>query len=147
MIVFDECHHATGEHVYTKVIKKIRSCLPKYRPRVLGLTASPFNVENLVKGRNQLVKFRSNFLDAAFFYPNIDRRKNEAIQVTIERSWKQNQFISEAMAIIQKIVGGVNSVVKGYCNTNAIKFSRLFQLKGNIKALIGEYPDIKRLQV
>ena len=100
-----------------------------------------------MKGKNQLTKFRKNFLDASLFYPSIESSKNEAIQVKVKRSHKQLQFIEDALKIIQDIVNGVNKVVKGYCNSSAIKYARLYQLTGEVNALLREYPDVKKLQV
>ncbi|KNC99522.1 uncharacterized protein SPPG_04913 [Spizellomyces punctatus DAOM BR117] len=58
LIVFDEAHHALGDHPYAVLMKEHVSCLPSNaRPRILGLTASPVNsdshaliaIENLQK--------------------------------------------------------------------------------------------------
>ena len=39
LIIFDECHHATGENQYAALMNKhYDKCLDK--PRILGLTAS-----------------------------------------------------------------------------------------------------------
>lgn len=114
---------------------------------MIGLTASPFKVETVVKGRNQLNKFRANFLDASFFYPDIKGSKTEAVTVEVNRSIEQDQFIEDSLAIIRQRVDGVNKIVKGYCNSSAVDHQRLYQLKGQIKALITEYPDQKKLKV
>jgi len=39
LVVFDEAHHATGDHPYVQVLGLIRDYCPVY-PRILGLTAS-----------------------------------------------------------------------------------------------------------
>ncbi|TPX66353.1 hypothetical protein SpCBS45565_g04508 [Spizellomyces sp. 'palustris'] len=58
LIVFDEAHHALGDHPYAVLMKEHVSCVPpNARPRILGLTASPVNsdshaliaIENLQK--------------------------------------------------------------------------------------------------
>lgn len=42
LLVFDEAHHATGDHPYAAIIQDYYHRLPTgSRPRVLGLTASP----------------------------------------------------------------------------------------------------------
>ena len=129
------------------MLQEIQACSPCDRPRVLGLTASPFKVENFIKGRNQLEKFRKTFVNASFFYPSIENSKNEATQVTINRSKEQNQFIEDVIGLIKLCVNSVNKFFKGYCNSSAIKHSSLLHLKGDIRALLGEYPESKRLQV
>ena len=100
-----------------------------------------------MKGRNQLAKFQRTFLGASFFYPVIERSENETEQVTFSCSGQQNDFITDAISVIQTVVDGINKVVKGYCNSKAIKHSSLNHLKGDIKALLAEYPDSKNLQV
>ena len=42
LVVFDECHYASGHHHYKSIMEKFYHVLPKEkRPRILGLTASP----------------------------------------------------------------------------------------------------------
>lgn len=42
LVVFDECHYASGNHHYSTIMKKWYHTLPENeRPRILGLTASP----------------------------------------------------------------------------------------------------------
>ncbi len=38
LLIFDECHHATGDGQYATIMKKYDSC--SNCPRILGLTAS-----------------------------------------------------------------------------------------------------------
>ena len=60
-IVLDECHHASGGHAYSNIMKMLHTLPEKKRPRFLGLSASPFKVENDTKGRNEMLKFMKNF--------------------------------------------------------------------------------------
>ncbi|GJM92126.1 hypothetical protein PR202_ga08557 [Eleusine coracana subsp. coracana] len=50
LIIFDECHHATGNHPYSRIMKEFyhRS---EYKPNVFGMTASPV----IRKGKHQYV--------------------------------------------------------------------------------------------
>jgi ERCC4-related helicase len=48
-VVLDEAHHALGAHKYSHLLKHILKMPTEIKPRVLGLTASPFRVKNLVK--------------------------------------------------------------------------------------------------
>ena len=42
LIVFDECHHTSGDHEYNKIMREYYFQVPQnHRPRILGLTASP----------------------------------------------------------------------------------------------------------
>ncbi|KHJ46631.1 helicase protein [Trichuris suis] len=46
VVVFDECHHATGNHPYCLAMNHYVRCPPDRRPRILGLTASVLNKGN-----------------------------------------------------------------------------------------------------
>ena len=122
-------------------------CPQKTRPRVLGLTASPFRVENHVKGKNQLEKFRKCFLNAAFFYPDIKKQKKNAQQVTIPRSNEQDRFIGDALAIVRATVSMINIFVTSFCNDQMTREANLYRLKGQVKALRDEYPESGMLEV
>lgn len=122
-------------------------CPQKTRPRVLGLTASPFRVENHVKGKNQLQKFRKCFLNAAFFYPEIKKPKKTAQQVTIRRSYEQDRFISDALERIRETVSMINMFVTSFCNDQMMREANLYRLKGQVKALRDEYPESGVLEV
>ncbi|EGG23223.1 RNA-directed RNA polymerase [Cavenderia fasciculata] len=41
LVIYDECHHATGEHVFVKLAEEIKKLDREFQPRILGLTASP----------------------------------------------------------------------------------------------------------
>ncbi len=114
VIVFDECHHATGEHNYSKILDSIRSVPASRRPRVLGLTASPIRVDNLVKGRNKLQKFQRQFLGSSIFYPETEKLTTAAEQVTFRRSVDQDRFIAEAIELIERKGKSINKMVAGY---------------------------------
>ena len=48
-VVLDEAHHALGAHKYSHLLKHILKMPTQNKPRVLGLTASPFRVKTLEK--------------------------------------------------------------------------------------------------
>ena len=68
-IVLDECHHVTGNHSYSTIVKTLNTSPVNRKPRLLGLSASPFKVENHIKGRNEMCKFMTNFPGALLFRP------------------------------------------------------------------------------
>ncbi|KAJ2162885.1 Dicer-like protein 1 [Coemansia sp. RSA 552] len=44
LLVFDECHHARGNHPYTLIMREFYDhCAPADRPHIFGMTASPLN--------------------------------------------------------------------------------------------------------
>ncbi len=146
MIVFDECHHAAGGHVYTKILDQIASLPKTRRPRVLGLTASPVRVDNITKGRNKLRKFQAQFLNSCFYYPNTENLKTKPEQVTFSRDALQNSFVSEAIRLIQSNAILIKRIVAGYDISTISNTSHLYRLKGEIRAIQQEYIDRKDLQ-
>ncbi|KAJ1723103.1 Dicer-like protein 1 [Coemansia erecta] len=46
LLVFDECHHARGNHPYALIMREFYDrCDPEDRPHVFGMTASPLNAK------------------------------------------------------------------------------------------------------
>ncbi|KAJ2724912.1 Dicer-like protein 1 [Coemansia sp. Benny D115] len=46
LLVFDECHHARGNHPYALIMREFYDhCNPGARPHVFGMTASPLNAQ------------------------------------------------------------------------------------------------------
>ncbi|KAJ2760094.1 Dicer-like protein 1, partial [Coemansia nantahalensis] len=44
LLVFDECHHARGNHPYTLIMREFYDMCPELdRPHIFGMTASPLN--------------------------------------------------------------------------------------------------------
>eukprot|EP00794_Sanderia_malayensis_P004794 gene4794-5421_t len=148
VIVFDECHHATGGHVYAKILDKIAQLPKTRRPRVLGLTASPFKAENQVKGRNKLRKFRAQFLGSSFFYPNTENLNTKPEQVTYSNDELQIRFKFDAMKIIRSKSDQLSRIIPG-CDVFPVSITKtayaLYQLKGEIRAIQQEYVDNKEL--
>lgn len=81
MLIFDECHHCTGDHPYAGIMKEFYFDRPKYfdlkgketkMPIIMGLTASPveqptFNKDSLVKQ----LKGLAEHLDSRYAYYDI----------------------------------------------------------------------------
>ena len=55
-LVFDEAHHATGgsKHDYVEILKILHMEPKESRPRLLGLTATPFGVKTIEDGKKKL---------------------------------------------------------------------------------------------
>lgn len=53
LLVFDEAHHAKKNHAYARIIKDfyVAEEDPELRPRVLGMTASPFDTKTINIGK------------------------------------------------------------------------------------------------
>lgn len=60
-----------GDHVYAKLMRRVSSCPKLHRPRILGLTASPFPAPSTTIAMKNLREFRSAMNDAQIFKPNM----------------------------------------------------------------------------
>ena len=79
-IVLDECHHTTGEHDYGKLLEIVARCPDHLRPRVLGLTASPFSAQTEGKAANKLKTLRNAFLNAEIYRPRFAKDSTHGIK-------------------------------------------------------------------
>lgn len=77
-VVFDECHHVVGDHVYKKILKDIRAQCQQHGPRLLGLTASPCKAKSYHEAQDGLCKLREAFgEETLWFRPDLteDRKR------------------------------------------------------------------------
>ncbi|KAK9390574.1 hypothetical protein V1515DRAFT_613054 [Lipomyces mesembrius] len=57
LLVFDECHHAKGDHVFLRIMTEFyRDMDPDDRPRVFGMTASPVDAKVDVRNAAQALE-------------------------------------------------------------------------------------------
>ena len=72
LVVLDECHHATGQHDYVRILQEIQTCIGRYKPRIIGLTASPLSAKNDLSTTVSLLnEFKQLFSNAPICH-NID---------------------------------------------------------------------------
>jgi len=70
VMVFDECHHATGGHKYITLLELVQKCNKLHQPRLLGLSASPVcNAQTLDSATKQLNELRQLFIEAKVYCP------------------------------------------------------------------------------
>ena len=63
VLVFDEAHHCFGNHPYNQIMQHYKEARDRFKPLVLGLTASPAGASDLPKTKAKLEKLLQN-LDA-----------------------------------------------------------------------------------
>ncbi|CAE7857361.1 RDR1, partial [Symbiodinium sp. KB8] len=70
-VVVDEAHHVSGEHVFARILGKVRNLpvAPSRRPRILGLSASPFAALSTRVAETRLRDLQAAFAGAAVFKP------------------------------------------------------------------------------
>ena len=83
VVVFDECHHASGNHAYVKLLKLVGAIDPAYRPRLVGLTASPCKANTLVQARRGLDDLLRLFGEEALMYRPAMRPAQRAGDTTV----------------------------------------------------------------
>ncbi|XP_025817136.1 endoribonuclease Dicer homolog 3a-like isoform X3 [Panicum hallii] len=89
LMIFDECHHATGNHPYTRIMKEFyhRS---EHKPNVFGMTASPVirkGVSSDLDCENQLSELE-NILDSKI-HTVVDR---EEIELCVPLAKEVNRY-------------------------------------------------------
>ena len=107
-IVLDEAHHALGNHMYSKLLQIIQLEPKMDRPRLLGLTASPFGVGTLAKGRKKLVELEDIFQTTAIFKPEAPKLEQEAPETwRVTPTQHQLEFSRDVIEAYKRGVDGV----------------------------------------
>eukprot|EP00727_Mastigamoeba_balamuthi_P010238 m51a1_g5837 putative rna-dependent rna polymerase 1 (2648) ;mRNA; f:289798-298706 len=60
-VVFDEGHHASGDHPYARLLRRIALCPADRRPRVLALSASPGSGDSVDSARASIERLCETF--------------------------------------------------------------------------------------
>lgn len=128
VIIFDECHHCTGNHAYIQLIRQLRvslattstttststatmTSLATRRPRIIGLTASPFPAKCFATGLKNLTELKQE-LDAVIFKPVIPITSNQRITWRIiDLSPNQQQFISMIINYLKDCATILNNLI------------------------------------
>ena len=100
-IIFDECHHIVGgNHDYKKILNSLKdqsvnsTDVSGYRPRLLGLTASPATGKNPTQIRKKLNSLRENCFNATIFCPKIPQNPTSVHWIKVDRDTMQIEFCS-----------------------------------------------------
>eukprot|EP01132_Coremiostelium_polycephalum_P002570 gene2570-3184_t len=69
LLIFDECHHATGDHAFSLIMNFYKAIEHESKPRVLGLSASLVNVDTPEECYKKLEEIEKR-MDAKVFRPS-----------------------------------------------------------------------------
>ena len=120
-IIFDECHHATKEHDYVKILNLIKQCDP--RPRILGLTASPPSCKGSQENNiNLLSAFKSNFFKAPICH-NLCLASQEKDDATIEMEIIDSHpnLLQERIKLLKGELKRLETVINGLLEIDIIR--------------------------
>jgi ERCC4-related helicase len=115
-VVFDECHHAIGNHVYSHLLDKLSSSSLDLQcpPRLIGLTASPMTANTRKTNVNRLNDLREKINNAAVFYPNVPANPVKVSWILINRDAQQRNFARLIIGFLRQFVDRLNLLMKNY---------------------------------
>lgn len=117
-VVFDECHHAVGGHVYARLLRRVfspvRGAAQRARPRVLGLSASPVSGTTRAATEKRLFELRELFGNAGVLYPAVPPARTDVNWVLISRTDAQVRLAQKVLrSYVKPCVARVNMLVSG----------------------------------
>lgn len=114
VVVFDECHHASGNHNYLKLLELVKDTDPAYRPRLVGLTASPCKAGTVLEARKGLAELLKSFGDNTVLYrPKLDcTSQAQDISVAVDDTPEQLEIAKGLWHEIEELCG-VLGITKG----------------------------------
>jgi hypothetical protein len=94
VIIFDECHHSTGNHHYMKILNKLRVLRDNgsQTPRLIGLSASPISADSKAIAFEKITAMKFLYQGAKLYCPRIDLPTNDTIYHPIELSKLQRDI-------------------------------------------------------
>ena len=143
-VIFDECHHLSGNHCYVNLIKKFTYQKLSHQPRIIGLTASPFAADTMVQGEINSDKFLKHFPEAKIYAPTLKLSHQETKKRLISLSDDQKRYIN---IVVDEVNKYLNGIAKTYLLRNLelkknLNNSR--QIIGDLRSMQKHYPDNKK---
>ena len=130
-VVFDECHHASGNHVYAQLLEHLNlngltNCIStvnskensrkNIRPRLIGLTASPVAASTFVTGEKRLQELCDRFgPQVTVFSPdNVFCEVSTRVQqVEVNRTSFQRKYAAWIVSRLEQFRRGANGSLNG----------------------------------
>ena len=154
-LVLDEAHHGSGgNHMYSELLKILRLEPVEDRPRLLGLTASPFRVKTLSSGVTKLMEMKEEFGTDAIYKPKApkliqdtpERRIVRASELNLEFQKKLIEAYSRGVDTVSEEMHEEIRLKKPEKEAEVLNESDIGTMKGEINA-VGEMlkePAVKR---
>ena len=142
-VIFDECHHLTGNHRYVEIMKKFLSQTLTHQPRIIGLTASPFAADSEIKAEENSKSLLKIFPDAKIFSPRLDLAHQKTKTELISLSDKQHRFIK---VVADKINQYLKEIAKDDHQPNTLlkhDLSNCYQIIGDLRIILKQYPEME----
>ena len=157
-MVLDEAHHAVGgKHPYSVLLDIFERQPQEMRPRLLGLTASPFRARTVSSGSQKLRELMDLFGTSAILKPEAPRLNQENPQrYQVRPTEHQQKFQREVMRAYRNQA----SVVAGHIRDQDLKltipkdsvqsltFPEIGSFKGEInlieESLVGGEPELRK---
>ena len=143
-VIFDECHHLTGNHPYVDVMKKFTSQMLLHQPRIIGLTASPFTANTEAQGEINLETFLENFTDAKIYSPKLELSHQKTKKELISLSQDQQGFIKEVVDQINEHIGEIVIAYDLQKLELKMDLSNTYQIIGDLRSIEKHYPERKK---
>ncbi|GAM24646.1 hypothetical protein SAMD00019534_078210 [Acytostelium subglobosum LB1] len=105
LVIFDEVHHATGNHNYVRIMKEFHDVMPpEYRPRVFGLSASPSTGRTQTVIANNIASLENVMHSRTFRPPSLPHEASlESDRVIFNMSYSElscNQFFADHLNML-----------------------------------------------
>ena len=140
-VIFDECHHLSGKHLYVEIMKKFLSQELSHKPRIIGLTASPFAGDDDEEAEKNLKKFKKNFPNAEIYSPTLELAHQRTRKELISLSQDQKSFKKLAIDTINQ---HLHKIAKDFSLENKylkMDISNNGQIIGDLRLIQKDNPE------
>lgn len=124
-MVFDEAHHATGKHPYREILEKLAAVDLAVRPRILGLTASPFGESSRDMASQLALKKLTESFNCVLNAPTLFTDELEQSFIPKEAKWvlvDETEHESMLRSALKKYIDSFFSDVSRLSGGNVVPF-------------------------